>query len=142
MALNTRTWCKALGTLLAAGWLMGLGGGPEQTAETIPIPSRSFQVQVTDSEGNSLRGSRFTWEGRVSLRAQYGNATITIPFEKLSVLEIGESVAPERVNARAVLKSGETLELTMDATSKCYAETEFGNYEIFVSDLSRVEFQG
>ena len=74
------------------------------------------------------------------IRAQFGNATVTVPFEKLQSLKISTHESPGRVMATAQLKNGQSLELTLDATSKCYALTEFGNYEIFVADLASVEF--
>jgi hypothetical protein len=124
-----------------AGGLMGLGGGTAEEEGAIPIPSKSFTVVLTDSQGNSLVGERFTWEGKVHLRASFGNATITVPFEKLKLLKMSKSDAPNKVKVRALLRSGETLDLSVDGTSKSYADTQFGNYEIFMADLASIEFR-
>lgn len=146
--LDRRQWhsgLKRLAVLLAlallAGGLMGLGGGSEQEEGAIPIPSKSYTVSLRDNQGNTLQGERFTWEGKVHLRANFGNATITLPFEKLKSLEISKGTTPDRVKATALLRSGDTLDLTVDAKSKCYAETKFGSYEIFMADLASVEFE-
>ena len=125
---------------LLAGGLMGLGGGTEQDQGSIPIPSKSFSVTVTDAQGNTLRGERVTWEGKVYVRANFGNATITVPFEKLKSLQMAKGGAPDKVKMHALLRSGETLDLVADGKSKFYAETQFGNYEIFLADLASVEF--
>lgn len=136
-----RRWLAgAVLALLAAG-LMGLGGGTEEDTGSIPIPAKSYTVSLTDAQGNNLIGERFTWEGKVHMRAQFGNATITVPFEKLQSLKMSKSASPDKVKVRAVLRSGESLELTAEATTKWYAETKFGNYEIFTADLASIDFK-
>ena len=144
---DRRQWrlgLKRLASLAAlaalAGGLMGLGGGSEKEEGAIPIPSKSYTVTLSDNQGNKLQGERFTWEGKVHLRASFGNATITVPFEKLKTLQMSKGNTPDRVNVKALLRSGDTLELTVDAKTKCYAETKFGNYEIFMADLASIEF--
>lgn len=134
-------WPGALVMVLLAAGLMGLGGGDEGEGGRIPIPSESYAVTLTDRSGNTLEGDRFTWEGKVFLRAQFGNATVTVPFEKLASLKVTAADASDQVNVSAVMKDGETLALTVDATSKCYANTRFGDYEIFMADLAAVSFQ-
>jgi len=136
-----KRWLAGAALALLAAGLMGLGGGTEEDTGAIPIPSKSFTVSVTDTQGNKLVGERFTWEGKVHVRAQFGNATITLPFEKLQSLKVSKGPTPEKVKVRALLRSGESLDLTVDATSKCYADTKFGNYEIFMADLGSIEFK-
>ncbi len=148
-----RRWaCLAL--LLAALWLMGLGGGNEATKSNIPIPEQNFTATVEDASGQSLEAKRFTWEGKVHFRATYGSATITLPFEKLRRLTVSLPFAkvrsvtvgpaadrPELIAARITLRSGETVAVLLDRTSKLYGETKFGEYEIFLKDVARITFQ-
>lgn len=130
--------------LLAAAWLMGMGGGSGNggAAGSIPIPDRSFTVTVTDTAGNSVEAERFTWEGKTHFKAEYGNATVTLPFEKVSRVEVlheSETVLPERVLARVILRTGESIEVSLERSSKCYGDTRFGAYEIFLKDVQAIE---
>lgn len=134
-------WLAGAALALLALALMGLGGGTDEDTGAIPIPAKSYTVSITDQQGNTLGGERFTWEGKVHMRAQFGNATISLPFEKLQSLKMAKAQVPEKVKVRALLRSGESLDLTVEATSKCYAETKFGNYEIFMADVASIEFK-
>jgi hypothetical protein len=130
--------------LAAALWLMGLGGGGQQEESAIPIPARNFTVQVTDQQQRTVQATRFTWEGKTHFRAAFGNASITLPFEKLTGIQIRRDttgLGPNQIGATATLIGGETIEIGLDTTSKCYGETAFGTYEIFVKDLASVQFQ-
>ncbi len=134
-----------LGALLfAAPWLLGLGGGNGGSDKPIPIPQKNFTVTVTDVRGQKAQAERFTWEGKVAFQGQYGSATITLPFQKVQSVKVvqGQSgTTPTQVLTRMALRSGETLELALDRTSKCYGETSFGNYEIFLKDVGEITFQ-
>jgi len=131
--------------LLAALWLMGLGGGTEGGAgSSIPIPQQNFTVTVADRSGQSLEAKRFTWEGKVEFRGQIGNATVSLPFSKVKsvrVQPVNGDKTPGTVKATVTLRSGESVDVGIDRTSKCYGETKFGNYEIFFKDIASIDFQ-
>lgn len=129
---------------LIAPVVMGMGGGNSGSEKPIPIPQRNFTVSVTDMRGRKATAERFTWEGKVHFQGQYGSATITVPFQKVQsvkVLPTQENISPAQILTRMTLRGGETLELALDRTSKCYGETPFGNYEIFVKDIGEIQFQ-
>ena len=137
------SWPVVLVLALAAAWSLGLGGGDGDSDSSIPIPQRNFTVKVTDAKGQSLEANRFTWEGKVHFRGLFGNATITLPFLKLKSLKVlrgAKAANPDQIAATVVLKSGETVDLSLDSTSKCYGETRFGNYEIFFKDIGEIVF--
>lgn len=145
-AMVTRrvAWPRALVLVLAAVWLMGLGGGTGSGGPQIPIPEQNFTATVSDTSGNTLQAKRFTWEGKVYFRAQYGNATVTLPFDKIQsvrVMPAEKSTNPELIHASVTLRSGETVDVTIERASKCYGETKFGNYEIFLKDIATITFQ-
>ena len=135
--------------LFAAVWLMGLsGGGNGDSGSSIPIPQENFTVTVADRSGQQLEAKRFTWEGKVQFRGQLGNATITLPFSKVKSVKV-EPIGGEKsgdkgaalIKASVALRSGDTVQVQLDRTSKCYGETKFGNYEIFLKDVASIEFQ-
>jgi hypothetical protein len=132
--------------LATAAWLMGMGGsnsGPA-TEKVIPIPDQNYTVMVTDSRGAKAEARRFTWEGKVSFQGQFGNATVTLPFPKIKSIQLAPEAntgSPDLILAKITLKTGELLELRLDRKSKCYGETSFGTYEIFVRDISTLQFE-
>jgi len=126
-----------LALLASAAGLMGLGGGNDTKEAAIPIPNKSYTITLTDNQSNKLVGERATWEGKVYFRAKFGNATI----EKLKSIQIAKGAAPDKVKVHAQMRSGEALDLTADSTTKFYADTQFGGYEIFLADLASVEFK-
>ena len=138
-------WGRHLALLLAAGWLMGLGGGNGGgSGSAIPLPQENFTVTVSDAAGKSLEAKRFTWEGKVYLRAQVGNATVSLPFAKIrtvSVLPGNTTTAPDLIRAGVTLKNGESVEVLIERGSKCYGQTKFGDYEIFFKDIAKIEFR-
>ena len=129
--------------VIAAAWSLGLGDGGGGSDAGIPIPKRNYTVKVTDAKGQSVEAKRFTWEGNVHFRAQLGNATITLPFQKLKSMKVRrgkKSGNPGMMAATVALKTGETVEVSLESTSKCYGETRFGNYEIFFKDIGEIVF--
>ncbi len=133
----------AVAVALAAVWWMGLGNGGDGDGPSIPIPQQNFSVTVTDTQGKSLKANRFTWEGKVHFEGMFGNARITLPFQKLKSVKVfsGKKLSnPDLIAASVTTKSGETVELSLERTSKCYGKTRFGNYEIFFKDVGEIVF--
>ncbi len=133
-----------LALLAASLAAMGMGGGSGSTEKVIPIPERNFSVNVTDSRGNKVLANRFTWEGKVHFEGQFGTATVTVPFAKVQAIEIKPSAttaSPTTIVAHLTLKAGDGLDLAIERGSKCYGETDFGTYEIFLRDIARIQFQ-
>jgi len=141
--MKTRRAALALALAVAAGWLMGLGGNDTNTPKTIPIPQKNFTVVISDARGMKARVERFTWEGKVHFQGLYGNATITLPFQKVLSFKVGAGTSsnPSLIQSRVTLRSGETIDLAMERTSKCYGESSFGDYEIFFKDVTELQFQ-
>jgi hypothetical protein len=137
----------ARGLFLGAAFcLMGLGGGTESgSGSNIPLPQENFTATVADRSGQSLEARRFNWEGKVQFRAQLGNATVSLPFSKIKSVKIaggeGDKGNVALIKAAVTLRSGDTVEVLLDRGSKCYGETKFGNYEIFLKDVASIEFQ-
>lgn len=130
--------------LLAALLLMGLGNGGDATRSNIPVPERNYTVTIADRQGRSLEAERFTWEGKVFFKANFGAAAVTLPFEKLSELTLqhqADAGSPELIAASALLKTGETVQVTLERTSKCFGTTRFGDYEIFIKDVGSIKFK-
>lgn len=139
--------CWRLAVLAAVSVvLMGLSGGNSgpTTEKVVPIPDKNYTVQVTDSRGAKVEARRFTWEGKVYFQGLYGQATVTLPFPKVKAMQIlpsAATVSPNLIMAKVTLASGEPLDIALERTSKCYGETAFGTYEIYVRDMAQLQFE-
>jgi len=139
--------CWRLAALGAASLLlMGLSGGSSgpTNEKVVPIPDKNYTVQVTDSRGAKVEARRFTWEGKVYFQGLYGQATVTLPFPKVKAVQVlpsAATVSPNLVMAKITLSSGATLDIALDRTTKCYGETDFGTYEIYVRDVTNLQFE-
>ena len=142
---QTRGWSLAA-LALASSLFMGMGGnsGGPTTEKVVPIPDKNYTVMVTDSRGAKAEARRFTWEGKVYFQGQFGQATVTLPFPKVKsvqVLPTAATTSPNLVMVKMTLATGETLDMALERTSKCYGETSFGTYEIFVRDVTQLQFE-
>ena len=124
---------------------MGMGGnsGPA-TEKVVPIPDKNYTVMVTDTRGAKAEARRFTCEGKVYFQGQYGQATVTLPFPKVKSLQVQPTAAttsPNLIMVKVGLVSGENMDIALERTSKCYGETAFGTYEIFMRDVTQLQFE-
>src|SRR4030065_494536 len=65
---------------------MGGTGGFERA----PRVEKNYTVVVTDTAGNKIAGEKFSWEGRIHFAGYLGMAQVTMPFEKINELTVGE----------------------------------------------------
>ncbi len=91
----------------------GMGGGDENLTGGLPLPEKNFVVGITDRTGMQTKSSRLTWEGKVYFRGKYGEATVNLPFAKISQVDFRPANT---------------------------AETPFGELEISVADLRQLDF--
>ena len=136
---------KHIGTALVL-WLAlgGMNGGEKNEGGQIPIPQESFGVTVTDNRNNVIEISRFTVDSKLYLKGQLGNATLTIPFDKIKVIRLTPAEAGRNVShmdGEVTLRSGETIKLAMETTQKIYGLSRFGNYELFLKDAMLIQYK-
>lgn len=105
-----------------------------------PRVEKSFSVAVTDASGKKIDGSNFSWEGRIHFAGYLGMAQVTIPFDKVRELTVGEK--RERfVKAVAHLKDGGETAFEMDADSRCFGEAGFGSFMLRMDEIQSVMFR-
>ena len=114
----------------------GKGGGFERA----PRVDKNFSVTVTDVSGNKIAGEKFSWEGRVHFAGSLGMASITVPFEKIKELSVGEK-KEKRVKVTAKLKDGSESAFEIDADSRCYGEAPFGSFMLMMEEIKAVSFK-
>jgi len=114
----------------------GKGGGFERA----PRVDKNFSVIVTDNSGNKISGEKFSWEGRVHFAGSLGMASITVPFEKIKELTVGEK-KEKKVKIMAKLKDGTDTAFEIDADSRCYGEATFGSFMLTMEEIKAVSFK-
>ncbi|MDH4164590.1 MAG: hypothetical protein OEW15_18155 [Nitrospirota bacterium] len=114
----------------------GKGGGFERA----PRVEKSFSVTVTDASGNKISGEKFSWEGRIHFAGYLGMASVTIPFDKIKDLSIGEK-KEKKVKVTAHLRDGSEAAFEIDADSRCYGEAPFGSFMLMMEEIKGIAFK-
>jgi hypothetical protein len=114
----------------------GKGGGFERA----PRVDKNFSVNVTDASGNKISGEKFSWEGRVHFAGSLGMASITVPFEKIKEITVGEK-KEKKVKVSAKLKDGTDAAFDIDSDSRCYGEAPFGSFMLMMEEIKTISFK-
>jgi len=115
---------------------MGGTGGFERA----PRVEKNFSVTVTDAMGSKIDGEQFSWEGRLHLEGYRGLAQVTIPFEKLKELTVGQKVE-RKVTVTAIFWDGTESSFDVDAKSRCFGEASFGSFMLQMDEIKAVAFK-
>jgi hypothetical protein len=114
----------------------GKGGGFERA----PRVDKNFNVTVIDGAGNKITGEKFSWEGRVHFAGYLGMASITIPFDKIKEISVGEK-REKKVKVTAKLKDGGETVFDIESDSRCYGEAPFGSFMLLMDEIKAVSFK-
>lgn len=115
---------------------MGGTGGFERA----PRVEKNFPVAVTDAMGAKIDGEKFSWEGRLHFAGYKGMAQVTIPFEKVKELTVGQKV-DRKVTVTARLMDGTESSFEIDAKSRCFGEASFGSFMLQMDEIKSVAFK-
>lgn len=126
LALTAFLLCTAMG---------GTGG-----FERAPRVEKNYAVVVTDSSGKKIEGEKFSWEGRIHFAGYLGMAQVTMPFEKIRELTVGEKI-DRKVLVTARLSDGTETSFEVDAKSRCFGEAGFGSFMLQMDEIKSVVFK-
>jgi hypothetical protein len=115
---------------------MGGTGGFERA----PRVEKNYAVVVVDSSGNKIEGEKFSWEGRINFSGYLGMAQVTMPFDKIKELLVGEK-RDRKVKVTARLKDGTETGFEVDAKSRCFGEASFGSFMLQMDEVKSVVFK-
>jgi hypothetical protein len=121
-------------TLLTA---MGGSGGFERA----PRVEKNYAVVVIDASGNKIEGEKFSWEGRIHFAGYLGMAQVTMPFERIKELTVGEK-QDRKVKITARLTDGTETTFEVDAKSRCFGEARFGSFMLQMDEVKAITFVG
>jgi len=134
-----RTSCTVFLLFLAFLFLTAMGG-KGGGFERAPRVDKNFAVTVTDGSGNKINGEKFSWEGRVHFAGSLGMASITVPFEKIKEISVGEK-KEKKFKVTAKLKDGSETVFDIDADSRCYGEAPFGSFMLTLEEIRSILFK-
>lgn len=115
---------------------MGGSGGFERA----PRVEKSFAVVITDASGVKIEGEKFSWEGRIHFSGYLGMAQVTLPFDKVKDLSVGEK-HERKVKVTARLLDGSETSFDVDAKSRCYGEAGFGSFMLLMDEIKTIVFK-
>jgi len=115
---------------------MGGTGGVER----VPRVEKNFAVAITDVSGNKIEGEKFSWEGRIHFGGYLGMAQVTMPFDKVKELTVGE-IRDRKVKVTARLTDGSQTSFDIDAKTRCYGEANFGNFTLMMDEIKTIVFK-
>jgi len=121
-------------------FLMGMGelGGTAPLGK-IPAPEKNFTASVVDRQGVQTTLAQFSQEGKVYLAGKRGSATVSIPFGKISHVQLQNQEGSE-ILAKVSLRDEKSVEVKLDKRSRFYGQAEFGTFQIETKDLKSISF--
>lgn len=129
----------AIGILVCASvFFMGMGdltGGDEA-----PKPAKFFAATITDKDLVTMQAEYIACEGGTTIKATLGKASITIPFEKISIVEFQDAGDGFQETTIKLFDGTEHKVKTRNLV-KCTGHTKLGAIAIKTADLLKVEFQ-
>lgn len=130
--------CTAVLILAAFILLTAMGGNGG--FERAPRVEKNFSVVVTDVSGTKIEGEKFSWEGRIHFAGYRGMAQVTMPFDKVKELTVGE-LRDRKVKVTARLSDGSEASFNIDAKTRCYGEAKFGNFMLLMDEIKTIVFK-
>jgi hypothetical protein len=115
---------------------MGGTGGFERA----PRVEKNYTVVITDASGNRIEGEKFSWEGRVHFAGYLGMAQVTMPFERVKELTVGEK-KERKVKVTAKLTDGTETSFDVEAKARCYGEAAFGSFMLQMDEIKSISFK-
>lgn len=121
--------------VFSSSMLMGMSGVGTGSSGGQNGSLLTFDAKLLDTENNTVQLTSVTIDGRTSFQAYMGKGKITIPFDQISRLEM------KGKNACLTLKNSQRLcDLKVKELSKVLGNTQFGLYQISLSDVVWIEF--
>jgi len=115
----------------------GKGGGFEKA----PRVDKNYMVVVTDVSGHKIEGEKFSWEGRIHFAGYMGLAQVTMPFERVKELTVGDK-KERKVKVTARLTDGTEVVFDVDSDSRIYGESGFGSFMLTMDEIKSIDFKG
>ena len=103
------------GLLILIALLSGMGslGGKPTAREKAPEPNERFDALIVDMEGMEIQVTYISYDGELYVPVYRGRALITIPFNNIDKIEMGDKENARR-KAKISFKNRRTGEFLID----------------------------
>ncbi|HUI45530.1 MAG TPA: hypothetical protein VL122_06045 [Nitrospirota bacterium] len=126
--------------LILAAFILLTGMGGTGGFERAPRVEKNFDVTIIDTIGNKIDGGKFSWEGRIQFAGYMGMAQVTMPFERIKTISVGET-RERKVRVTAMLIDGTETSFDIDAKSRCFGEASFGSFMLEMDEIKTITFK-
>ena len=126
--------------MLLAVFILCTAMGGTRGFERAPRVEKNYAVAVTDAAGNKIQGEKFSWEGRIYFSGYLGMAQVTMPFEKVKELTVGDK-KERKVKVTARLTDGTETSFEVDAKTRCFGEAGFGSFMLQMEEIKSITFK-
>jgi AcrR family transcriptional regulator len=110
-------------------------GGIGLAAAGKPEEAGSLYWDIDDSDNNKINLHDLCCDNKSYFSGEFGKGALQVPLHRIASVKFAKSKSP--LSAIVELKSGKTTTLIVDQNMKLTGETEFGGYEVPVSQVSR-----
>jgi hypothetical protein len=124
--------------LLPALLGMGLFGQPPLRQEA-PETKERFDATVEDLEGVVVQVSHVSYDGELYLPVYQGKGLVTIPFGKISQIELGRKEKSRR-EVKISFEDETSGLFWLDEAILILGKVPYGTYQIQAKDLFRLRF--
>ncbi len=112
--------------------LMGMSGLGGNQAKTVEMGV--YDAKILDTSNTTVKISWVNMDGKLMFKGFLGKGRIQIPFNNISYIDISKD------EACIHLKDNKKLcGLKVNALSRIYGKTDYGNYQIALKDIKRIE---
>lgn len=125
--------------LILVAFILLTGMGGTGGFERAPRVEKNFVVTIIDLTGHKIDGEKFSWEGRIHFAGYLGMAQVTMPFDRIQDLAMGE-IRERKVRVTAHLTDGSETSFDVEARSRCFGEATFGSFMLQMDEIKSIVF--
>ncbi len=131
-----RNALSVLIVLLLLPLLTGMGALQTQSPLKIPVPAKKYLATFTDQADFVTDCRDVSIDGETFLEGKRGKGVDAIPFENITeVLFLQEGA---QLTGIVKLRDGSTMQLRLDNNKMAYGYTNYGTYQIKLSELKKM----
>ena len=128
-----------LSIALSVPLLMGMGIlGDKGPRTKMPETAAQFTATITDTSGVSVTVEQLSYDGELYLPVYKGKGLITLPFDRIAVIEFGEQERGKR-KATVTFANQKMENFLIEEKVLFVGKVPYGIYQIETKDVKRIE---
>jgi len=118
--------------------LLGMGVIGDSPTNKIPVPDKKYTVTFIDQMDVVTECSEVSIEGNTFIDGKRGEGIYAIAFDRIRIVLF--RMKERELRGVVQLKDGSEIELVLNKDRKAYGKTEFGTFQIKLSNLKKMIF--